>query len=66
MRNDVHVLIGADYANHFLLEKPICEGEAAWKTALGWVLSGPEQCDGTATGGTSSDRLVSFVQADIQ
>ena len=27
--SDVHVLIGADYVNHFLLEKKVVEGEVA-------------------------------------
>ena len=34
--NDVHILIGADYVNIFLLEK-VVDGEFAWKTTLGWV-----------------------------
>ena len=38
--SDVHILIGADYVNNFLLEK-VVDGEVAWNTTLGWVLSGP-------------------------
>ena len=34
-------MIGADYINHFLLRKETREGEVAWLTGFGWVLSGP-------------------------
>ena len=37
--NDVHILIGADYVNSFLLEK-VVDGEVAWKTTLGLFLLG--------------------------
>ena len=37
---DIQMLIGADYANQFLQEKKEVEGEVAWRTNFGWVLSG--------------------------
>ena len=37
---DIQILIGADFANQFLQEKKEVEGEVAWKTNFGWVLSG--------------------------
>ena len=37
---DIQMLIGADHANQFLQEKKEVEGEVAWRTNFGWVLSG--------------------------
>ena len=39
---EVHLLIGADYASNLLLHKQEARGrpETAWKTEIGWVLSG--------------------------
>ena len=37
----IHLLIGADYVNQFLKEQIVVEGEVAWKSSFGWVLSGP-------------------------
>ena len=39
--SEVHMLIGADYCNEFLLRKEQINGETAWHTEIGWVLSGP-------------------------
>ena len=53
---DIQTLIGADYANQFLQEKKEVEGEVAWRTTFGWVLSGkvrsetPPQSSRAATG----------------
>ena len=53
---DIHMLIGADYANQFLQEKKEVGGEVAWRTNFGWVLSGivwsetPPQSSRTAPG----------------
>jgi len=45
-RNEVvDILIGADYANKFLEERIISDGETAWKTAFGGVLSGPHKVE---------------------
>ena len=63
--SNVHILIGADYVNNFLLEK-VVDGEVAWKTALGWVLSGPTRQDKQLNVDKSKIASVSFVQADIQ
>ena len=35
------MLLGADCINNFLIEKAVYDGEVAWRTSLGWVLSGP-------------------------
>ena len=40
-RGKIHLLIGADYVNQFLKEQIVVEGEVAWKSSFGWVLSGP-------------------------
>ena len=39
--NDVHLLIGADHCNDILLQKRVVNGNTAWETEIGWVLSGP-------------------------
>ena len=37
----IHVLLGAEVANDLLLERTVSSrGETAWKTKIGWVLSG--------------------------
>ena len=57
------MLLGADVASQLLLEKHISRGSVAWKTELGWVLSGPQ----TKTASQHSDKeveaVVSFVSA---
>ena len=42
------------------------DGEVAWKTTLGWVLSGPTRQDKQLNVDKSKIASVSFVQADIQ
>ena len=37
---NIQVLIGADFANKFMHDKKEVEGEVAWRTSFGWVLSG--------------------------
>jgi len=37
----VHVLIGADHCNDIISCKKEVNGESAWDTEIGWVLSGP-------------------------
>ena len=37
----IELMIGADYINKFLIEKKVVDGEAAWLSNFGWVLSGP-------------------------
>ena len=38
---EIHVLLGAEVANDLLLERTVSSrGETAWKTKIGWVLSG--------------------------
>jgi len=39
--DEIHVLVGADYANSILDEKKEVDGQVVWKTKLGWMLSGP-------------------------
>ena len=51
--------------NYFLLEK-VVDGEAAWKTTLIWVLSGPTRRGKQLNVDKSKIASVSFVQADIQ
>ena len=38
---EVHLLIGADYCNEFLVEKKVVDENVVWSTELGWMLSGP-------------------------
>ena len=59
-----HILIGADYVK-FLSEK-VVDGEVAWKTTLGLLLSGPTRQDKQLNVDKSKIASVSFVQADIQ
>ena len=39
---EIHVLLGADCGHQQVLGKRIMDGEAAWNTELGWMLSGPQ------------------------
>ena len=39
--SDIHLLIGADYSNQFLHEKVQIGGATAWRSEIGWILSGP-------------------------
>ena len=39
--SEIWLLIGADYANQFLKEQRIVDGEVAWLSSFGWLLSGP-------------------------
>ena len=38
--DNIQLLIGADFANKFLHEKTEVNGEVAWRTSFGWVVSG--------------------------
>ena len=61
----IHVLIGADYVNLFIHEKKVVDGDVAWKTDFGWVLSGPCQTYSEETK-LAQPAHVAFVQTDIQ
>ena len=37
--SEIWLLIGADYANQFLKEQRIVDGEVAWLSSFGWLLS---------------------------
>ena len=39
--SEIWLLIGADYANQFLKEQRIVDGEVAWLCSFGWLLSRP-------------------------
>ena len=39
---EIHLLVGADIATSPLMERKIVDGATAWRTRLGWVLSGPQ------------------------
>ena len=39
--SEIWLIIGADYANEFLKEHRIVDGEVAWLPRFGWLLSGP-------------------------
>ena len=39
--SEVHLLVGVDCASGMLIEKQEVDGMTAWKTDIGWVLSGP-------------------------
>ena len=39
--SDIHLLIGTDYSNKFLHEKVQIGGATAWRSEIGWILSGP-------------------------
>ena len=54
----IHILIGADYDNEILIEKQH-GGETAWRSQLGWVMSGPgteaKKANGTQVGSVQTD-----------
>ena len=37
---NIQMLIGADFASTFMHDQKEVEGEVAWRTSFGWVLSG--------------------------
>ena len=57
----VHLLIGADQAYTVLQEKRVVDGEAAWSTKLGWMLSCPQK------GTEGEDKTtVAFVNSQVE
>ena len=65
VNEEIHLLIGADYVNQFLINKMEVDGEVAWQTLLGWVLSGPEASEKRPQP-LSTTFQVNCVQSDIQ
>ena len=58
---EIHVLLGADCGHQLVLGKRIVDGEAAWNTELGWMLSGPQQTS------TSSPRTtVAYLSSKVE
>ena len=55
----IHILIGADYADEILIEKHQHGGETAWRSKLGWIMSGPgkdaKMVNGTQVGSVQTD-----------
>ena len=42
---EILLLLGADIAASLLKERKVVDGATAWRTSLGWVLSGPQIAD---------------------
>ena len=61
--HDIHLLLGADVASQLLLEKRTIRGSVAWKTELGWVLSGPQTITQSQHDGNPVEAVVSYVSA---
>ena len=65
----IDLMIGVDYINKFLIEKKVVDGEAAWLSNFGWVLTGPTNI---ASSSNSKDRCetetvrVAFVKNCIE
>ena len=62
---DIQILIGADYMNKFLLEKREIDGEVAWLSSFGWVLSGPSTVVRSNTDSHETVQ-VTFIQSQIE
>ena len=55
------MLLGADCGHQLVLGKRAFDGEAAWNTELGWVLSGPQQ-----TSKSSPRTTVAYLSSKVE
>ena len=65
--SEIWLLIGADYANQFLKEQRIVDGEVAWLSSFGWLLSGPCQMETAKQDASVVNKVkVAYVQNKIE
>ena len=63
---NVQMLLGADCVNQFLRHKIERNGQVAWFSEFGWVLSGPQVTSQQPTESQGVTIQVSNIQTDIQ